>query len=35
MALPALLVLTALLMSADPVFERMIRDAFRSTSSRW
>ena len=28
MALPALLVLTALLMSADPVFERMINDAF-------
>jgi hypothetical protein len=29
MALPALLVLTALLMSADPVFERIIHDTFR------
>lgn len=29
MALPALVVLGALLMSADPVFERVIRDTFR------
>lgn len=29
MALPALLILTALLMSADPVFAGVIRDAFR------
>lgn len=29
MALPALLILGALLMSADPVFARMIRDAFQ------
>jgi hypothetical protein len=29
MALPALLVLTALLMSADPVFAGMIQDTFR------